>query len=223
MNFLIILIVAAIAIKQLPNESIVSKKNEELKSIAVNSVSKKKIIEPTFKPEPPKQEVVQKEVKPEPPKQEIVQKEVKPEPPKQEIVQKEVKPEPPKQEKINQETVKSNSLIEKAVNYFSQYYLIGLILAAIAYIYFRTRKKITLKEILNREEFKQEQPESTVEELKSEPAVEQSTTEEFKPELPVEQSTTVEFKPEPPVEQSNTEELKPDSQLPESSDEEEKK
>ena len=195
MNFLIILIVAAIAIKQLPNESIVSKKNEELKSIAVNSVSKKKIIEPTFKPEPPKQEVVQKEVKPEPPKQEIVQKEVK--------------PEPPKQEKINQETVKSNSLIEKAVNYFSQYYLIGLILAAIAYIYFRTRKKITLKEILNREEFKQEQPESTVEELKSEPAVEQSTTEEFKPELP--------------VEQSNTEELKPDSQLPESSDEEEKK
>jgi hypothetical protein len=209
MNFLIILIVAAIAIKQLPNESIVSKKNEELKSIAVNSVSKKKIIEPTFKPEPPKQEIVQKEVKPEPPKQEIVQKEVKPEPPKQEIVQKEVKPEPPKQEKINQETVKSNSLIEKAVNYFSQYYLIGLILAAIAYIYFRTRKKITLKEILNREEFKQEQPESTVEELKSEPAVEQSTTEEFKPE--------------PPVEQSNTEELKPDSQLPESSDEEEKK
>ena len=167
MNFLIILIVAAIAIKQLPNESIVSKKNEELKSIAVNSVSKKKIIEPTFKPEPPKQE------------------------------------------KINQETVKSNSLIEKAVNYFSQYYLIGLILAAIAYIYFRTRKKITLKEILNREEFKQEQPESTVEELKSVPAVEQSTTEEFKPE--------------PPVEQPNTEELKPDSQLPESSDEEEKK
>ncbi len=209
MNFLIILIVAAIAIKQLPNESIVSKKNEELKSIAVNSVSKKKIIEPTFKPEPPKQEVVQKEVKPEPPKQEIVQKEVKPEPPKQEIVQKEVKPEPPKQEKINQEIVKSNSLIEKAVNYFSQYYLIGLILAAIAYIYFRTRKKITLKEILNREEFKQEQPESTVEELKSVPAVEQSTTEEFKPE--------------PPVEQPNTEELKPDSQLPESSDEEEKK
>ena len=181
MNFLIILIVAAIAIKQLPNESIVSKKNEELKSIAVNSVSKKKIIEPTFKPEPPKQEVVQKEVK----------------------------PEPPKQEKINQETVKSNSLIEKAVNYFSQYYLIGLILAAIAYIYFRTRKKITLKEILNREEFKQEQPESTVEELKSVPAVEQSTTEEFKPE--------------PPVEQPNTEELKPDSQLPESSDKEEKK
>jgi len=195
MNFLIILIVAAIAIKQLPNESIVSKKNEELKSIAVNSVSKKKIIEPTFKPEPPKQEVVQKEVK----------------------------PEPPKQEKINQETVKSNSLIEKAVNYFSQYYLIGLILAAIAYIYFRTRKKITLKEILNREEFKQEQPESTVEELKSEPAVEQSTTEEFKPEPVVEQSTTEEFKPEPAVEQSNTEELKPDSQLPESSDEEEKK
>ena len=195
MNFLVILIVAAIAIKQLPNESIVSKKNEELKSIAVNSVSKKKIIEPTFKPEPPKQEVVQKEVKPEPPKQEIVQKEVK--------------PEPPKQEKINQETVKSNSLIEKAVNYFSQYYLIGLILAAIAYIYFRTRKKITLKEILNREEFKQEQPESTVEELKSVPVVEQSTTEEFKPE--------------PPVEQPNTEELKPDSQLPESSDKEEKK
>ena len=147
MNFLIILIVAAIAIKQLPNESIVSKKNEELKSIAVNSVSKKKIIEPTFKPEPPKQEVVQKEVKPEPPKQEIVQKEVKPEPPKQEvvqkevkpeppkqeIVQKEVKPEPPKQEKINQEKAKRVS--EKAVNYFSQYYLIGLILAAMLILF----------------------------------------------------------------------------------------
>jgi len=62
MNFLIILIVAAIAIKQLPNESIVSKKNEELKSIAVNSVSKKKIIEPTFKPRTTQTRVVQKKL-----------------------------------------------------------------------------------------------------------------------------------------------------------------
>ena len=69
---------------------------------------------------------------------------------------------------INQETVKSISSIEKAVSYFSQYYLIGLVLAAVAYIYFRTRKKITLKEILNKEEFK------------SEPSVEPTITEEVK-------------------------------------------
>ena len=180
MNFIFIFIVGIIAVQQLPNKSTQIAENKELKLIVVNPVSEKKI-EQIVKLVPPKQEVVQKESKPVPPKQKV----------------------------INQETVKSISSIEKAVSYFSQYYLIGLILAAIAYIYFRTRKKITLKEILNREEFKQEQPESTVEELKSVPAVEQSTTEEFKPE--------------PPVEQPNTEELKPDSQLPESSDEEEKK
>jgi hypothetical protein len=98
----------------------------------------------------------------------VVQKEVKPEPPKQVVVQKEVKSEPVKQEKIIQETAKSTSLFEKAVNFFSQYYLIGLILAAIAYVYFRTRKKITLREILNKEEFKPE------------PSVEPTITEEVK-------------------------------------------
>ena len=71
----------------------------------------------------------------------MVQKEVKSEPPKQVVVQEEVKSEPVKQEKIIQVNAKSTSLFEKAVNFFSQYYLIGLILAAIAYVYFRTRKK----------------------------------------------------------------------------------
>ena len=83
------------------------------------------------------------------------------------------------------------------MSYFSQYYLIGLVLAAVAYIYFRTRKKITLKEILNKEEFK------------SEPSVEPTTAEEFKSE--------------PSVKPTITEEVKSDSQSPESSDEEEKK
>ena len=59
-------------------------------------------------------------------------------------------------------------MIEKAVSYFSQYFLIGLVLADIVYIYFKTKKKITLKEILNKEEFK------------SEPSVEPITTEEGK-------------------------------------------
>ena len=127
----------------------------------------------------------------------MVQKEVKPEPPKQVVVQKEVKPEPPKQEKIIQKNAKSTSLFEKAVNFFSQYYLIGLILAAIAYVYFRTRKKITLREILNKEE--------------------------FKPEPSVEPTITEEFKPEPSAEPTTTEEVKSDSQSPESSDEEEEK
>ena len=83
------------------------------------------------------------------------------------------------------------------MNFFSQYYLIGLILAAIAYVYFRTRKKITLREILNKEE--------------------------FKPEPSVKPTITEEFKPEPSAEPTTTEEVKSDSQSPESSDEEEKK
>ena len=112
---------------------------------------------------------------------------------------------------INQETVKSISSIEKAVSYFSQYYLIGLVLAAVAYVYFRTRKKITLKEILNKEEFK------------SEPSAKPTTAEEFKSEPSVEPTTAEEFKSEPSVEPTITEEVKSDSQSPESSDEEEKK
>ncbi|MDB9712046.1 hypothetical protein OAA42_02980, partial [Pelagibacteraceae bacterium] len=128
-----------------------------------------------------------------------------------------------KQEKINQSTINSDSLIEKAVNYFSQYYLIGLILAAIAYIYFRTRKKITLKEILARKEFNEKQQEQITEEIKPEPSVEPTTTEEFKPEPSAEPTITEEFKPEPSAEPTTAEEVKSDSQSPESSDEEEKK
>ena len=137
MNFIFIFIVGIIAVQQLPNKSTQITENKELKLIVANPISEKKI-EQIVKLVPPKQEVVQKEAKPVPPKQEVV----------------------------NQENAKSKSLIEKAVSYFSQYYLIGLVLAAVAYIYFRTRKKITLKEILNKEEFK------------SEPSVEPTTTEE---------------------------------------------
>ena len=169
MNFFVILIVAVFAVNQLPDQSKVSNKTEVAKPIVASATPEKKTIEQAVKPEPPKQVVVQKEVK----------------------------PEPPKQEKIIQETAKSTSLFEKAVNFFSQYYLIGLILAAIAYVYFRTRKKITLREILNKEE--------------------------FKPEPSVEPITTEEFKPEPSAEPTTTEEVKSDSQSPESSDEEEKK
>ena len=125
MNFIFIFIVGIIAVQQLPNKSTQIAENKELKLIVANPISEKKI-EQIVKLVPPKQEVVQKESKPVPPKQKV----------------------------INQETVKSISSIEKAVSYFSQYYLIGLVLAAVAYIYFRTRKKITLKEILNKEEFK---------------------------------------------------------------------
>ena len=182
MNFIFIFIVGIIAVQQLPNKSTQIAENKELKLIVANPISEKKI---------------EQIVKLVPPKQEVVQKESKPVPPKQEVVQKESKPVPPKQEVINQETVKSISSIEKAVSYFSQYYLIGLVLAAVAYIYFRTRKKITLKEILNKEEFK------------SEPSVEPTTAEEFKSE--------------PSVKPTITEEVKSDSQSPESSDEEEKK
>ena len=168
MNFIFIFIVGIIAVQQLPNKSTQIAENKELKLIVANPISEKKI-EQIVKLVPPKQEVVQKESKPVPPKQKV----------------------------INQETVKSISSIEKAVSYFSQYYLIGLVLAAVAYIYFRTRKKITLKEILNKEEFK------------SEPSVEPTTAEEFKSE--------------PSVEPTITEEVKSDSQSPESSDEKEKK
>ena len=168
MNFIFIFIVGIMVVQQLPNKSTQIAENKELKLIVANPISEKKI-EQIVKLVPPKQEVVQKESKPVPPKQEV----------------------------INQETVKSISSIEKAVSYFSQYYLIGLVLAAVAYIYFRTRKKITLKEILNKEEFK------------SEPSVEPTTAEEFKSE--------------PSVKPTITEEVKSDSQSPESSDEEEKK
>ena len=180
MNFFVILIVAVFAVNQLPDQSKVSNKTEVAKPIVASSTPEKKTIEQAVKPEPPKQVVVQKEVKPEPPKQVVVQKEVKPEPPKQAVVQKEVKPEPPKQEKIIQETAKSTSLFEKAVNFFSQYYLIGLILAVIAYVYFRTRKKITLREILNKEEFKPEpSAEPTItEEVKSDSQSPESSDEE---------------------------------------------
>jgi len=197
MNFFVILIVAVFAVNQLPDQSKVSNKTEVAKPIVASATPEKKTIEQAVKPEPPKQVVVQKEVKPEPPKQVVVQKEVKPEPPKQIVVQKEVKSEPVKQEKVIQENAKSTSLFEKAVNFFSQYYLIGLILAAIAYVYFRTRKKITLREILNKEK--------------------------FKPEPSVKPTITEEFKPEPSAEPTTTEEVKSDSQSPESSDEEEKK
>ena len=169
MNFFVILIVAVFAVNQLPDQSKVSNKTEVAKPIVASATPEKKTIEQAVKPEPPKQVVVQKEVK----------------------------PEPPKQEKIIQETAKSTSLFEKAVNFFSQYYLIGLILAAIAYVYFRTRKKITLREILNKEE--------------------------FKPDPSVEPITTEEFKPEPSAEPTTTEEVKSDSQSPESSDEEKEK
>ena len=168
MNFIFIFIVGIIAVQQLPNKSTQIAENKELKLIVANPISEKKI-EQIVKLVPPKQEVVQKESKPVPPKQEV----------------------------INQETVKSISSIEKAVSYFSQYYLIGLVLAAVAYIYFRTRKKITLKEILNKEEFK------------SKPSVEPTIAEEFKSE--------------PLVEPTTTEEGKSDSQSSGLSDEEEKK
>ena len=169
MNFFVILIVAVFAVNQLPDQSKVSNKTEVAKPIVASATPEKKTIEQAVKPEPPKQVVVQKEVK----------------------------PEPPKQEKIIQKNAKSTSLFEKAVNFFSQYYLIGLILAAIAYVYFRTRKKITLREILNKEK--------------------------FKPEPSVKPTITEEFKPEPSVEPTITEEVKSDSQSPESSDEEEEK
>ena len=153
MNFIFIFIVGIIAVQQLPNKSTQIAENKELKLIVANPISEKKI-EQIVKLVPPKQEVVQKESKPVPPKQEV----------------------------INQETVKSISSIEKAVSYFSQYYLIGLVLAAVAYIYFRTRKKITLKEILNKEEFKSKlSVEPTItEEVKSDSQSPESSDEEEK-------------------------------------------
>jgi hypothetical protein len=106
-------IVGIIVVHQLPNKSTqIIAENKELKLIVANPISEKKI-EQIVKLVPPKQEVVQKEAKPVPPKQEVV----------------------------NQENAKSKSLIEKAVSYFSQYFLIGLVLADIVYIYFKTKKK----------------------------------------------------------------------------------
>ena len=166
MNFFVILIVAVFVVNKLPDQSKVSNKTEVAKPIIASTTPEKKTIEQAVKLETPKQVVVQKEVKPEPPKQVVVQKEVK--------------SERVKQEKIIQENAKSTSLFEKAVNFFSQYYLIGLILAAIAYVYFRTRKKITPREILNKEEFKPEpsaEP-TTTEEVKSDSQSPESSDEE---------------------------------------------
>ena len=192
MEFIVIVIVAVVTANSISDGSSAIQESKELKKI-----------EQVVKPEAAKQEIARQEAaKQEAAKQEIARQEAvkqeiaRQEAAKQEAVRKEaVKQEIARQEKINQSTINSDSLIEKAANYFSQYYLIGLILAAIAYIYFRTRTKITLKEILARKEFNEKQQEQITEEIKPEPSVEQSTTEEFKP----------------------------DSQPPESSDEEEKK
>ena len=181
MEFIVIMIVAVVTANSISDRSLTIQESKELKKI-----------EQVVKPEAAKQEIARQEAS----KQEAVRKEAA----KQEIA---------KQEKINQSTINSDSLIEKAVNYFSQYYLIGLILAAIAYIYFRTRKKITLKEILARKEFNEKQQEQITEEIKPEPSVEPTTAEEVKSDS---QSP-----------ESSDEEVKSDSQSPESSDEEEKK
>jgi hypothetical protein len=192
MEFIVIMIVAVVTANSISDGSSTIQESKELKKI-----------EQVVKPEAAKQEIARQEaskqeaVRKEAAKQEIERKEAaKQEIAKQEVARQEAaKQEIAKQEKINQSTINSDSLIEKAVNYFSQYYLIGLILAAIAYIYFRTRKKITLKEILARKEFNEKQQEQITEEIKPEPSAEPTTTEE----------------------------VKPDSQSPESSEEEEKK
>ena len=181
MEFIVIMIVAVVTANSISDGSSTIQESKELKKI-----------EQVVKPEAAKQEIARQEAS----KQEAAKQEIS----KQEIV---------KQEKINQSTINSDSLIEKAVNYFSQYYLIGLILAAIAYIYFRTRKKITLKEILARKEFNEKQQEQITEEIKPEPSVQPTITEEFKPE--------------PSAEPTTAEEVKSDFQSPESSEEEEKK
>ena len=155
MEFIVIMIVAVVTANSISDGSSTIQESKELKKI-----------EQVVKPEAAKQEIARQEIaKQEAAKQEIAKQEAA----KQEIAKQEVaKQEIVKQEKINQSTINSDSLIEKAVNFFSQYYLIGLILAAIAYVYFRTRKKITLREILNKEEFKPE------------PSVEPTTTEKVK-------------------------------------------
>ena len=192
MEFIVIMIVAVVTANSISDGSSTIQESKELKKI-----------EQVVKPEAAKQEIARQEAskqeaaRKEAAKQEVARQEAaKQEIAKQEVARQEAaKQEIAKQEKINQSTINSDSLIEKAVNYFSQYYLIGLILAAIAYIYFRTRKKITLKEILARKEFNEKQQEQITEEIKPEPSAEPTTTEE----------------------------VKPDSQSPESSEEEEKK
>ena len=64
MNFLVIIFVAVIAVKQLPSQSTISKENKDSKSIVVNTTSKKNTIKEIIKPKLQKQKVVQKIVKP---------------------------------------------------------------------------------------------------------------------------------------------------------------
>ena len=200
MNFLVIIFVAVIAVKQLPSQSTINKENKDSKSIVVNTTSKKNIIKEIIKPKLQKQKVVQKIVKPK------VQK--------QEIVQNIVKPEPQKQEKINTEVAKPNGLIEKVENDFFVYYLIGAILATIVggYIYFRARRKITLKEILISKEFNQAE-----QDFKPEPQAERSSS--IEQTTQAEQAQTQQVTEE---EKIATEELKPDSQPEESTTDEAK-
>ena len=228
MNFLVIIFVAVIAVKQLPSQSTISKENKDSKSIVVNTTSKKntikeiikpklqkqKVVQKIVKPKVQKQEIVQKIVKPKVQKQEIVQKIVKPKVQKQEIVQKIVKPEPQKQEKINTEVAKPNGLIEKVENDFFVYYLIGAILATIVggYIYFRARRKTTLKEILISKEFNQAE-----QDFKPEPQAERSSS--IEQTTQAEQAQTQQVTEE---EKIATEELKPDSQPEESTTDEAK-
>ena len=214
MNFLVIIFVAVIAVKQLPSQSTISKENKDSKSIVVNTTSKKNTIKEIIKPKLQKQKVVQKIVKPKVQKQEIVQNIVKPKVQKQEIVQKIVKPEPQKQEKINTEVAKPNGLIEKVENDFFVYYLIGAILATIVggYIYFRARRKITLKEILISKEFNQAE-----QDFKPEPQAERSSS--IEQTTQAEQAQTQQVTEE---EKIATEELKPDSQPEESTTDEAK-
>ena len=187
MEFIVIMIVAVVTANSISDGSSTIQESKELKNIeqvVKPEVSKQEIA----RQEASKQEVARKEAakqeiaRQEASKQEAARKEAaKQEIAKQEVARQEAaKQEIAKQEKINQSTINSDSLIEKAVNYFSQYYLIGLILAAIAYIYFRTRKKITLKEILARNEFNEKQQEQITEEIKPEPSVEPTTAEEVK-------------------------------------------
>ena len=192
MEFIVIMIVAVVTANSISDGSSTIQESKELKNIeqvVKPEVSKQEIArqeaskQEVARKEASKQEVARKEaakqekVRQEASKQEAARKEAA----KQEVARQEAaKQEIAKQEKINQSTINSESLIEKAVNYFSQYYLIGLILAAIAYIYFRTRKKITLKEILARNEFNEKQQEQITEEIKPEPSVEPTTAEEVK-------------------------------------------
>jgi len=187
MEFIVIMIVAVVTANSISDGSSTIQESKELKNIeqvVKPEASKQEIArQEAFKQEAATKEAAKQEIarqeasKQEASKQEAARKEAA----KQEVARQEAaKQEIAKQEKINQSTINSESLIEKAVNYFSQYYLIGLILAAIAYIYFRTRKKITLKEILARNEFNEKQQEQITEEIKPEPSVEPTTAEEVK-------------------------------------------